>query len=469
MALITDPDNLNDSALDDGSTEVYIDVTAKTIKLVETGNLDADGVTLKAVYSFVKEEWIADPNSKTLAAYDFPFVPITDEFYELKDGWTWANVGTRNLIRRSGYLVRNVAGNVIEHWAGLAVLGAEVDDQIYYQLPGQAAQDFVYAGNTAEVVQVIDDPNGDGNYVDGFDLSANIVLFNREQGQLYSSGSTLANGEASLLAPKLFSVTVGTGTDLKIAASDGDIATLAPYTGMSITYYSTPQSFAVDAGPDRDFGVVIDGNNGTLEQIYEFVQYQLRQDADIDAGSATVNGLLADELLQFVGDNLETLFVNNPEGGGGGVYVSNIQAGDVNRISFQDNTDTARTFPRKAILTLNFGSNLVNDASSYYWVWFEDPNGAVDGNEFGTAGALLVPLDGGGDMEGLVSAQASVALAYDYDGDTTGGRTISTDVNVVAVAIGLDTGQYVQAAGTITFPSATVALVAPLERNYENV
>lgn len=44
MALIVDPDLLADSAVDDGSTEVYINTTTKTIKLNIVGDLSTDGV-----------------------------------------------------------------------------------------------------------------------------------------------------------------------------------------------------------------------------------------------------------------------------------------------------------------------------------------------------------------------------------------------------------------------------------------
>ena len=66
MAKIVDPDLLADSAADDGSTEVYINTATKTIKLVVTGDLsntgvqNENGVTLKALYSFLKEEWRLD-------------------------------------------------------------------------------------------------------------------------------------------------------------------------------------------------------------------------------------------------------------------------------------------------------------------------------------------------------------------------------------------------------------------------
>ena len=49
MALIIDPDYLN------LGTEVTVDTTNKTIKLNMAGNLTQDGVTLQALYSFLKE------------------------------------------------------------------------------------------------------------------------------------------------------------------------------------------------------------------------------------------------------------------------------------------------------------------------------------------------------------------------------------------------------------------------------
>lgn len=454
MPLITDPDDLNQA------TEVVIDTAAKTIQLLEAGNLSADGVVLKTVYSFYKEEMKSDSE---LPKYPFPFVPITDEFYELVEGWNWADQATRNLIRRGGFLVRDTSGNVIEHWAGIAILGAESDDQIYYDT-GAGATDFVYTGNTAEVVQVIDDPNGDGNYVDGFDRSSNITAYNREQGQLYSVGSTTANGEANLLAPKLFSLTVNTGTDLKITESDVNIAANAPYTGMSITYHASAQTRNI-GGTNRDFGIIIDGNNGTAEEIYEFIQYQLRQTGDIDADASTLPGKTADELLRFVGDNLETLTATNPDGGGTGVYIDNFQAADTNRITFKDNTGTDRTFPFVAAGSISVNVNLQNDAAAEYFMYFTDANG----NQFGTTNAIIVNDNSGSPIEGLISGQSTISFDFDYDANNQGGRTPGTDADVTLVALGLDTGQYVRATGTITRSNAnSFSLTAALERNYEN-
>jgi len=358
---------------------------------------------------------------------------------------------------------------VTEHWAGVAILGAENDDQIYYDT-GDGATDFVFQGNTSEVVQVISDPNGDGDYSDGFNRSSDIIAFNREQGQLFSRSSTSANGESSLLAPKLFSLTVATGNDLNVTASDATITSSAPYNGMSITYHDAAQVRDI-GGTNRDFGVIIDGNGGTAEQIYEFIQFQLRQSTDVDSDTDILIGRIADELLAFTGGtgdgsgSLRTLPVTNPDGGGTGVYIDNFQAADTNRISFIDNTGTIRTFPFVAVVTVAFNSNLQADPSAIYRVFFTD----AAGNDFGDTDAILVQDNSSVDVSGDILGQATLQFDFDYDGNVQGGRTAGTDADITVVATGLGGAQYVRATGTITRSiSNTVSLVAPTERNYEN-
>ena len=110
MTLITDPDDLNQG------TEIIFDTAARTVQLLQAGNLSTEGVTIRTIYSFSKEEWINDP---VLIRFPFPFVPITDEFFELQEGWNWADQATRDLLRRGGFLVRNLSGAVTEHWLSL--------------------------------------------------------------------------------------------------------------------------------------------------------------------------------------------------------------------------------------------------------------------------------------------------------------------------------------------------------------
>lgn len=111
----------------------------------------------------------------------------------------------------------------------------------------------------------------------------------------------------------------------------------------------------------------------TAEEIYEKVQYLLRQDADVDSTDQVVTGSTADELLTFVGDTLVTgrAIPSNPNGGGSGVVILGFDSNDTNRITFTDNTATERNFPFVAAGTINFNSNLVNDSAPEYWMFFQ--------------------------------------------------------------------------------------------------
>ncbi len=454
MALITDPDQLNQA------TEVTFNTTLKTITLSEAGNLSSDGVTLKALYSFCKEEWKDDAN---LIKFEFPFTPITDESFELKDGWDFANDASRYLVRTAGWTVVNTSGQVTQQWAGIIGLGSiEADDQLYFE-QGAGATNVQLTGQVNQAVQILDDPNGDGNYSDGFDYRTVFTLFVREQAQTFGQ-SSISDIGVTTMASQAYRFPISTAADLKITESDVNIGANTPYTGMSITYNAVAQSRSI-GGSNYDFGIIIDGNNGTAEEIYEFVQYQLRQNSDIDADADSLIGKTADELLEFVGDTLKTKSATNPDGGGTGVYIDNFQTADTNRIEFVDNTATTRTFPFVAVTTINFNANLQNDASAIYRVFFTDANG----NDFGDSDAILVDDNGGSDVAGTISAASSITFDFDYDGNVQGGRTAATDAPITVVAIGLDTGQYVSATGTITrSTSNSVSLVAPLERNYEN-
>lgn len=474
MAKIIDPDLLADSATDNGSTEVFINTSTKRIKLVVTGDLsntgvqNENGVTLKCLYSFLKEEWRLDPNTKNLAAFPFPMVPITDESFEFVEGWDLEDATAEGLIRDAGWSVKNTAGNVIKEFSGIIGLGTiETDDQLYYQqVSGGGTTNVLLTGQVNQAVQTLDDPNGDGSYVDGFDYRGFFALFAREYQQKYGK-ATLNTIGVTTLAPQAYRFPISTSDDsIKITNDDTTVGTQAPYTGMSITFFTTPQSVAIGAG-NFDFGIQINGNNGTAEQIYEFVQYSLRQASDIDAGAGTINGNIVDELLEFVGDTLKTKTASNYQGGGTGVYITNYQAADETRLVFVDNTGTERTYPFNAVLQINFGDNLKNDASAKYWAYFTTLPGA--GDDFGEAGAVIVDDKDGTDIAGDVSGASFVQRTFAYDTNVQGGRTAGTDADVTVVGIGLQTGQYVKATATIQRTvSNSVSLVAALERNYQN-
>ena len=453
MALITDPDLLAQG------TEVTINTGAKTIALNIAGDLTTDGVTMKCLYSFLKEEWKDDA---ALIKFEFPMEPLGDEQYDLKYGWNFADNTTRQLIRTSGWACKNVAGNITEMWAGIITLGSlESNDQVYYQqTSGGATSDIVLTGPVNQAVQILSDPNGDGSYADGFDRRTYMKLFVREWQQTYAQ-SQLSDIGFSSLTYQAYRFPLSSAADLKVTHTESNVNTTAPYTGIDIEYFATNQNRTIGAS-SYPFRIIIDGNNATAEQIYEKVQYQLRQNSDIDAGAGSVIGKTANDLLYFVGDTLHTRQ---------GVYIDNFRTEDTNRLVFTDQNGVERIFPYVATLTLNFGDNLVGDPDAIYRVFFtNDDAGTNTGRDYGTSSAMLVNDNSAVAMSGTVGGSAQIVKTFDYDGNVQrGAGSAGTDVPITAVAIGLSTGQFVKATGTIQRSNAnSISLVAALERTYVN-
>ena len=270
MALITDPDNLNQG------TEVDFDTSLKTITLNQAGNLSTDGVTLQALYSFCKEEWKSD---SSLIPVEFPFVPITDESFELVEGWDFNNDASRYLIRTGGWTVKNTSNQVTQKWAGIVGLGTiEANDQLYFE-QGVGATNVQLLGQVNQAVQVIDDPNGDGNYADGFDRTNEFTLFVREQGQTFGSANLTAIG-VSALDSQAYRFPISTASDSKISATDNTIDTTAPYTDATNQFTATDISFTspstITTGGTVDFSgltagdiIVVTSASGANDGFYE--------------------------------------------------------------------------------------------------------------------------------------------------------------------------------------------------------
>lgn len=246
-----------------------------------------------------------------------------------------------------------------------------------------------------------------------------------------------------------------TGSTGVAKASWGGTATFVAYTGerqIGTEYYA----FDIIIDGDTDTAV-FNAGDAVASQIYERVQYEQRLLTDIDDSSGSIIGNTADTLLRFVGDTLITAQ---------GVYIDSFNVNDQNSIEFFDSLNNQRLFPFVATLTLNFNDNLQNDGVAIYRVFFTTLPG---GNNYATANATLVDDNSGTDMANTISGSSSITLDFDYDNNTQGGRTANTDAAVTAVALGLNTGQFVSATGTIgRSKTNSISLVAPLERNYEN-
>lgn len=264
--------------------------------------------------------------------------------------------------------------------------------------------------------------------------------------------------------------------------NNGGTAVLAAFEGerevKGVFYAFTVIIDANDQHANSGTPYVDTGNNTTVEDVYEFCQWALRRDGILNEGStgnAQRNGNIADLLVEFVGPTLVTK---------AGVFIDSLASTDQNSVEFTEFSDASFTgastitYPRVVTVTLNFNSNLATDADAVFYVYY---NATPNGNNFGESNALQVVASSGSDVgtgisnnvpDETVAGQGSTfSFTYSYDEDTTGGRSITpaADVDVVAVAIGLDTGQYVKSAVTpIKSTGASISLVAPLERNFDD-
>jgi len=457
MARITDPSFLTQG------TEVIFDTTDLTIELLIDGNLDSDGVTLQALYSFAKNEWRTDD---LLIKFPFPFVAITGEQFELINGWDFKNTDTKNLIRDAGWALRDLGGNTLEEYMNITSLGLFNDplvDRAYYlQVDGGTPTQIVLTGEVNQAIQIFS-----AAALDDFDYRGFFRIYLREPGKIYGFYDLNAEQNIPQLTFRKYALPLVNSIDLKypildtaIDANTDGTADVAPYSGMSITYYSTPQSRTI-GGSSYNFDIIIDGNFGSAEQIYQFVQWSLRQPGDIDADAiGEVRGDTAEELLRFIGDTLRTAT---------GVYIDDFSATDTNRLEFTDNTGVIRTFPFVASGFINFNDNLQNDDDASYFIFFlNDDAGDNTGRDYGTSTAIIVNNNAGLPLTGSVSGNSQISFDYDYDGNIQrGAASAASAAPVVGVSLGLTTAQYVSTVSTINRTNAnSINFVAALERNY---
>lgn len=397
-ALITDPDNIT------RNVDVEIDPSLRTITINNniTG-ISANGVTGQCLYSYLKEEWKAN---NTLIKTDFPMVAITPEKFEFVDDWEPVDDTTRKLIRTAGWRELFANTTVKKEYLGVITLGnidfpggkestASADHKAYYafaevgKVPASNTT-FTFAGPVNEAIQTFDRA--------GLDYRANTVTtFIRSAGFTYDQTNTPDIGvvAGATIDYGVYRFPLSEGTDLNITLTDtqieGDYATRL--NAANITYLSSNATSSSLYSPDltggpHEFTVLIDATSGgdfgddtgnlSKNEIYSWVQYQLRKTTNIDGneGANTKPGFTQDLLLQFVGSDLKTLNVNNEDDvglgdGESGVAITNFNNTDINSLQFQDNTQTERSFPFNAALVVAFNNNLLTDADAVFTTFYE--------------------------------------------------------------------------------------------------
>lgn len=447
MAIIIDPDLL---AL---NTDIVVDTTNRTIEIKTTGAVtnagSTGGVSGQCLYSWLKEQW---KTNSTFIRFPPPMLSITSTQFEFYNGWKPKNDATRNLIRNAGWAEIAANGTVNRKYMGVTSIGSiGSTDQPYYRWNTGAKVNFAFQGPVNQSVQIYGDSgNGNFDYTDG-DI---FYIYVREQGKTYTASSSVVANLATLTY-QVYPFALSNGVDLKVTTPDATIASSAPWNQINVQFYGTDQMQNIDGTPSAYRIIVTDASGvATTKQIYEKIQYLLRQDADIDSGSGSVIGSTADSLLSFLGDTLV---------GANGVFISGLNSNYLNSVEFYDKIGDKHIYPFVAAGTINFGQ-YAGSGDFKYWMFFIDtPTG-----DFGTADAIIVKDKDGNDITGTYTG-SPVSFTFAYDTNTQGGRTPATPAAVKVIGLGLAGGQYVDVDYTITRQAGQNILLAPAqERNYSN-
>ena len=450
MAKLIDPDSLTYS-VNSATNMLRFDTAAKTIQLVAGGALVAkDGVTGQCLFSKIKEVIKADA---TLIKYALPVREmIHDESMELINGWTFLDSTTIKMVRDCGVAYVNTAGAITAMFACFVSLGTVLSGAPYYTLSSAsnastAAFTHVNLATTFgvnELVQIYSDTNGDGT--PDYDYRAYAKLFLREQGYTYDESSNADIGYPTLTYKK-YNFPITHAVDAGVTKDD---ATVDAYTGMTIQWYAAAQSFSLGTNGPYNYHVVINGNTHTHDEIYSWVQRQLRKTSDIDAdGTGNRTGQVTPALVRMDGTTLKTIY----QTGVGGIHISNLSAASYNNVAEADDTQAYRTYPYTAAITFNFDTYLQADgADSKFWIY--------DATTYPGASATLLQDASAAPMTGdLTGGVATKSFSYAWTADKAW----------VGVAIGKNNAKIAIASGTILQSTVNSgSFVAGLERWYSN-
>jgi len=522
MSKIVDPDGLVRGG------NIVFDTDNKTIQLIESGTLNdtppgrSSGVTEQAVYSKCKELWKTESDLNKLK---FPFTAITEVKMDLINTWNWADAQTKQLIRDGGWAVRSGSTNVlIDSYMGIVSLGNFVtsSDQAYYQQTGSGQSiNFDKNGELNEAIFIYSASN--------FDYRGYFKAFLRIFEKQFVESDLVTEQQVPVLDYTVYKLPLANAADIKITHSDYSASAEPPYTTMTLDYlsgswYNTyvsadtyPRWTVVNSGsrwyrvsgsvtstsgidplssslssPNGDwetypgereignglyyaFDRIVSGSGATLEQFYEWMQYELRHSGSINDdvngdGMGYITGSTADLLAAFLGDTLQTK---------AGVYIDNFLTADTNRVEFFDitanfsgSTSTKRTFPFVATGQIIFNNTLFNDTDAIFKVYFTNDNapGFALGYNYDTVNAIIVSESDGGELTGSIPGDGVVNFSYDYDfNDQRGFGSTGSDAPITVAALGLSGAQWISAGFTISRASGlSFPVNAADERNYSN-
>jgi hypothetical protein len=345
---------------------------------------------------------------------DFEFAGPVDESIKCLDA-TVTRAGTDFAFASASNTITRATGDFIED--GYKV-GGRATVALAEDAPNNGSRTITVLTTTVMTVEELDG-SATSFTLNADDVAATIDIDNRfafslklrprdddANGKSFAQQS-LSDALASQLSNRAFVFGLGTVEDPKITNTD---AVVSAY-GVTLTLHASGQARGASTlvGGVQNFGMIIDGNNKTKEEIYEAIQRLMRQSADVDNDADTHIGRALDGLVRFNGDVLEfgsvdggLSFPGNPDGGGFGIYADNVAAADANFVKFWDSTNALRSNKETIAITMDINQLLIDDTIAETDLYFDRTirNSVSDlvvnsGGTITSAGANLPALDVG--------------------------------------------------------------------------
>lgn len=165
------------------------------------GNV-GDGISMQALYSWLKEEWhtLSIPSAPDLIRFIFPLESITREQFEIggptHSNWDFADDDTRNLMRTGGWAQIDSGGITQARYSGIITLGSlDANAQVYYlqgSEEGRVPTPFVLPGAVNQAILTFSNTTSDD------DFRTFLKLFVRKKGKSYSQSEIADIGVTSL-------------------------------------------------------------------------------------------------------------------------------------------------------------------------------------------------------------------------------------------------------------------------------
>ncbi len=350
-------------------------------------------------------------------------------------------------------------------------IGALTLGYITYRFPLSNATDLNIAANDSHIAALINSMTGLTGTGNGTLYTFNKTAHGFQQGQrIRITGATPSslNGVHTIQSTGFTANSFAISSTETVALSAITSIT-SIHAAVTIDYLAgtTTADINEDTVNETYKYVINDASNqATTREIYEKLQYLLRQSTDISTGGTTVIGNTASTIMNFIGSTLS---------GEPGVYITNIADSIKNFVEYYQLSDTTKAvkilYPFIASGTITFGSN-AGSGDFKYWMFYKTLPLGTD-NDYGQTNARIVKDSLGNPIAGTFSGSA-INWSFKYDSETAdygsgAERTAGADADVVVVGIGLTGGQFISVESVIRRATGQGILLAPaIERNYQN-